>query len=123
MLKDLPRLSPSRPAQPQKCIQGILRKHVLAFKLRRAKMTKLFQHGNIDNQIADRHAYARLSILWLENAEGKILQWKMRIFCDLDERAKSHAYDLTTKITEEHEELFQIFFFKQLRDLRVLRGN
>src|ERR1043165_2688866 len=86
-------------------------------------MTKLFQHGNIDNQIADRHAYARLSILWLENAEGKILQWKMRIFCDLDERAKSHAYDLTTKITEEHEELFQIFFFKQLRNLLVLRGN
>ena len=42
-------------------------------------MTELFQRGEIDNQIADRDAHARLTPSRLENAEGKILQWKMRI--------------------------------------------
>jgi hypothetical protein len=36
----------------------------------------------------------------LKHAEGKILNRKIRIFCDFEKRAKSHAYDLTTKITE-----------------------
>ena len=40
-------------------------------------MTELFQRGEINNQIPNRNAYTRFAPLWLENAEGKILQRKM----------------------------------------------
>ena len=42
-------------------------------------MTELFQRGEINNQIPNRDAHTRFALLGLENAEGKILQRKMRI--------------------------------------------
>ena len=42
-------------------------------------MTEFFQRGEIKNQISNRNAYTRFALSRLENAEGKILQWKMRI--------------------------------------------
>ena len=42
-------------------------------------MTELFQRGEIKNQISNRNAHTRFALSRLENAEGKILQWKMRI--------------------------------------------
>ena len=47
-------------------------------------MTELFQHGKIDNQIADGDSYARFTLPRLKDAERKILDGKMRIRRDLD---------------------------------------
>ena len=42
-------------------------------------MTEFFQCREIKNQISDGNAYTRFALSRLENAEGKILQRKMRI--------------------------------------------
>ena len=52
---------------------------LLVLKFRRTKMTELFQRGEIKNQIPNRNAHTRFALSRLENAEGKILQRKMRI--------------------------------------------
>jgi hypothetical protein len=64
-------------------------------------MTEFFQNGEIDNEITDRDAHARFTFFQLENTEWKILNRKMRNRRNVDERAKKHVYDLTTKITED----------------------
>ncbi len=48
-------------------------------------MTELFQHGKIDNQLADGDSHAWFAFSRLENAERKILNGKMRIGWDFDE--------------------------------------
>ena len=65
-------------------------------------MTELLENRKIDNQIADGNAHARFTFARLENAEGKILNGKMRIGCDFDETAQGrrHHHDLTTKKTK-----------------------
>ena len=70
-------------------------------------MTELFQHGKIDNQIANRDAHARFALSWLKNAEGKILQMgKCEFGWDFDEstQRRAHQLDLATKHTKRHEE-------------------
>ena len=42
-------------------------------------MTEFFQRGEIKNQIPNRNAQTRFPLSRLENAEGKILQRKVRI--------------------------------------------
>ena len=42
-------------------------------------MTEFFQRGEVKNQIPDRNAHTRFALSRLENAEGKILQRKVRI--------------------------------------------
>ena len=85
-------------------------------------MTEFLQRRKIKNQITDRDTYAWCILFRLKHAEGKILNRKIRIFCDFEKRAKSHAYDLTTKITEATKTYLN-FPFQALRDLRVLRGH
>ena len=70
-------------------------------------MTEFLQRRKIKNQITDRDTYAWCILFRLKHAEGKILNRKMRIFCDFEKRAKSHAYDLTTKSHRGHEDLFE----------------
>ena len=49
-------------------------------------MSELFEHRKIDNQIADGDSHARFGSLFrLKNAEGKILDGKMRTGRDVDE--------------------------------------
>ena len=48
-------------------------------------MPELFQDRKIGNQIADGDSGARFASFWLKNTERQVLQWKMRIRCDLDE--------------------------------------
>ena len=55
-------------------------------------MTEFFQLGEIKNQIPNRNAHSRFALSRLENAEGKILQWKVRIRCNLDERFERHKW-------------------------------
>ena len=53
-------------------------------------MTELFKNGKIDNEITNGDSYTRVASFRLENAEGKILDGKMRIGWDVDERTKRH---------------------------------
>ena len=98
-LQSLANLSPSRPAEREKFIQTIAREQSSIGQT--FEMPRFFQCRKIDNVITKRDADACWIIAWFENAERKILQRKMRIFSDFDKRTKSHAYDLTTKITED----------------------
>jgi len=43
-------------------------------------MTEFFQRGEIKDQIPNRNANTRVALSRLENAEGQILQRKMRIW-------------------------------------------
>src|SRR5229473_2432713 len=65
-------------------------------------MIELFQHGKIDNQIANGDSHARFSLFWLKDTERKILDGKMRIGWDFDEttQRRTHQLDLTTKHTK-----------------------
>src|SRR5438045_5900610 len=65
-------------------------------------MTQLFQHGKIDNQIADGNSHAGVAAFRLENAKGKIFNGKMRIDWNVDETTqwRTHQLDLTTKHTK-----------------------
>jgi hypothetical protein len=62
-------------------------------------MTELFENRKIHNQIPDGNAHTRFTLSRLENAEGKILNGKMRVGRDFDETAqrRRHHRDLTTK--------------------------
>jgi len=53
-------------------------------------MSRLFQRGKIDNVLTKRDTDAGRSVAWFENAERKILQWKMRIAWDVNERFERH---------------------------------
>src|SRR6266436_5358826 len=90
MLKDLARLSPRRSAERKKRVERIFRKDFLASKFRRLKMAELFEDRKVDNQIADRDSYARLTVSRLKHAERQILNRKMRIGWDFDERFERH---------------------------------
>ena len=57
-------------------------------------MTELFQRGEIKNQISNRNAHSRFALSRLENPEGKILQRKVRIRCNFDERFERHCLEL-----------------------------
>jgi hypothetical protein len=48
-------------------------------------MAELFEDRKVDDQIADRDSYARFAFFRFENAEGQILNGKMRIGWDFDE--------------------------------------
>ena len=54
-------------------------------------MTEFFQRGEVKNQIPNRNAHTRFALSRLENAEGKILQRKVRIRCNFDERFEWHS--------------------------------
>ena len=64
-------------------------------------MPEFFENGEIDNQITDRYSNAGFGLFRLENAEWKILNGKMRIRRNVDERTKRHDQDLTTKNTKD----------------------
>jgi hypothetical protein len=49
-------------------------------------MTQFLEDREIEHELADRHADARVTLSRLENAERKILDWKMRIRRNVDER-------------------------------------
>ena len=57
-------------------------------------MTEFFQRGEIKNQIPNRNAHTRFALSRLENAEGKILQRKVRIRCNFDEGFEWHSLEL-----------------------------
>ena len=69
-------------------------------------MTEFFENGKIDNQIADRDSHPRLRLFRLENAEWKILNRKMRIFCDLNEPNEEACLSFNHEDHRGHEELF-----------------
>jgi hypothetical protein len=46
-----------------------------------------FEFGKIDNVVAERDPNPRIRIARLENTEGQILQWKVRISWNVDERS------------------------------------
>jgi hypothetical protein len=48
-------------------------------------MAEFFESRKIDNQIADSDSGARFASFWLKDAEGKILDGKMRIRRNVDE--------------------------------------
>ena len=48
-------------------------------------MAEFFESGKIDNQIADGDSGARFTSFGLKDAEGQILDGKMRIGRDVDE--------------------------------------
>ena len=75
-------------------------------------MTKSFKNGKIDNEITNGDSYTRVASFRLENAEWKILDGKMRIGWDVDERTKRHAFNLITKTTEDTKSLFDFFPFE-----------
>ena len=47
-------------------------------------MPRLLQNGKIDNELAESDTNARFPALRSKNAERKILQREVRIWCDLD---------------------------------------
>jgi len=49
-------------------------------------LSRFFQNGKIDNVLAKRDANSRCPFARLENAKRQILQWKMRIGRNVDER-------------------------------------
>src|SRR5436305_3468342 len=53
-------------------------------------MTSVLEHGKIDNVLAERDADPRRIIARFKNPERKILQWKMRIRQNVDERFEWH---------------------------------
>jgi hypothetical protein len=60
-------------------------------KFRGAEMAEFLENGKIDNQIADGDSSTRFALFWLKDSEGKILDGKMRVRCDFDERLEWHA--------------------------------
>ncbi len=90
MLNDFSRSAPRRPAQREKRIQRIFRKHMSILKLGLAEMAELFENGKINNQIADCDSDTRFTPFPLKDAEGKILDGKVRIAWDFDERLERH---------------------------------
>jgi hypothetical protein len=54
-------------------------------------VTELFEHGKIDNKITDGDAYTRSAVFRFENPEGQILNRKMRMGRNFDERTERHA--------------------------------
>src|SRR5216683_1850239 len=76
-------------------------------------MPGLFQHGKIDNVLTEGDTNSRLAIARFKDTERQILERKLRILFDFDKRSKSHAYDLTTKITESTKSSFSFPLFKR----------
>ena len=91
MLKYFAGLAPRRSAQREKGVKRTFRKHALILKLGRAEMTEFFENGKIDNQIADRDSHARVALFRLKDTEWKILNGKVRIAWDFDERFERHT--------------------------------
>src|SRR6266478_3008311 len=90
MLKDLARLSPCRSVQRKKPVERIFRKDFSVSKFRRLKMAEFLEDRKINNQIADRDSHARLTVSRLKHAERQVLNRKMRIGWDFDERFERH---------------------------------
>src|SRR5262249_12365528 len=73
VLKNLARLPPRWSPEREKWIKRILREYSLVVKFRRSKMTKLFQCGQINNQVPECYTHTRFPSLRFENTERKIL--------------------------------------------------
>src|SRR5207248_9718964 len=91
MLNYFTRLAPRRAAKSEKSVERILRENTFILKLWRAEMSQLFQNGKIENGLTDRDAHTRVTLLGLKDAEWKILDGKMRIARDIDERLQGHV--------------------------------
>src|SRR4051812_9964840 len=92
VLDDLAGLGPGGPAKTQKRIQCAFIKDQGLTKFRRTKMPTLFQHGQIENELADGHSDSRRALRRFENPEGQILDREMRVGGDFDKRFHSRAY-------------------------------
>src|SRR6266581_1754776 len=115
LLQKLANFAPRRSPERKKFIQPIARHSCRGLGRQIFEQSAAFQRGKIDNVLAQRDADSSRLVPRLENAERQILQRKMRVFCDLDERTKSHAYDLTTKITKDTKSYFYSKFTSSWR--------
>ena len=88
MLNYLPRFTPRRPTESEKCVERILRENLLPLKLWRAEESQLFQNRQIENVFTDRDADTRRTLFRFEDSKGQILDGKMRIASDVDKRFK-----------------------------------
>src|SRR2546423_9737979 len=88
MLQDRPHFVPDRPALPEKMVERITGEEPR--RLSQIEMPRFLQDGKIDNVIAECDADARRAMRRFENTVGKVLQRKMRVARNVDERFKRH---------------------------------
>ena len=82
---------PCRAAERDECVELRAIEHALA-RRRDDKQPGLLQHGEVEHAIADRDAGVRARIaLRLENTVGQILNRKLRVGRNLDERSQRGA--------------------------------
>ena len=94
MLDYFARFAPSRPAESQKPVQGAFRKNRPLLKLRPSEMTELLQRRQIEHELAYRNPNARVRPCRLEDSERKILDRKVRIARNFDERFEHGGHAL-----------------------------
>src|ERR1043166_3265661 len=86
-----PRLPPRRAPEGQKRVQRAFRENSPALKLRRSEMAKLLEHREIDHELANGDPNASAPLRRFKNTEGKILDGKMRIGRNFEERFHSRT--------------------------------
>src|SRR5207245_689672 len=60
-------------------------------------MPSLFQHGKIDNVLTEGDTNSRPAIARFKDTERQILERKLRIGCDVDERFEWHGRDIALR--------------------------
>src|SRR5438876_11719872 len=86
MLYHFPRLAPRRPAKSKKSVQSTFREDTPVLKLRHSEMTEFLENRQIEHEVANRDTNTRPVARRLEDTKRKILDRKMRIRQNFDER-------------------------------------